>query len=137
MNPQKKMSLNEFFQTVSEDEDEISKILEDGIEAAYEKADHDLFVAWALLINKALDNNVERVDCHIYKSWSGTTEITISAYKQSLYCSYDSKEDLVHFQFNNIREDSGEEQSALYVEMQPLVENLVKTIKDKKQNGSV
>lgn len=131
------MSLNEFLQTVSEDEDEISKILEDGIQVAYEKADYDLFVAWALLIDKALDNKVEHVGCHIYKSWSGSTEITIAAYKQNLYCNYDSKENLVRLQFNNIRWNSREEQSAVYVEMQPLVENLIKTIKDKKQNGSV
>lgn len=138
MKLQKKLSLTEFFETVSEDENEISKILEDGIEAAYEKADYDLFVAWSLLVNKALDNNLDqRVDYHFYKNWSGSGEITVEAYKQRLYCNCDAQENLQRFQFNNIAVNSPEDYSAVYMEMKPLVENLIKKIKDKKKNGSI
>lgn len=138
MNPQKKMSLNEFWESVSEDENEVSKILENGLEAAYEKADYDLFVAWSFLVNSDIDNNRdERISHHEYKSWSGSVEITTEAYKQRLYCNYNTTGMLMQFQFNNICTDSGDVTSEVHKKMKPLVEDLIKKIKDKKENGSV
>lgn len=138
MQTQKKISLDEFLDTVPQDEEDISKILESGHESAYMNADFDLFKAWYYFVNSKLQSTgLSDLDFNEYKGWSGDIEIVLNAYDQNLDVYITKTGELDNFifhtlSFNKMKENKN---SDILQQMQPLVEEILKKIQDIK-NGS-
>jgi hypothetical protein len=137
MKIQNKVSLNDFFSTILDDEKDLAKLLKEGVEEAYRKADYDLAIAWLMLLRIDLDNARElRIHFNFHKSWTGRTEGIIRAYNQTCYFRYDDKDEFEYFSFESLQHFKDQVNNNLTLLLVPMVQDLIKKLKDI-NNGSV
>lgn len=137
MKLQNKVSLTDFFSAIPDDEKELAKLLRQGVEEAYRKADYDLAIAWLMLLRIDLDNAREfRINFNMHKSWTGRTEGTIHAYGQACYFRYDDKDQFEYFSFVSLQYFKDQVNNNLTLLLVPMVQDLIKKLKDI-NNGSV